>query len=62
VKPTIELILTMRPALCAIIDRTTYLVSTIGATVLSATSRAISPSGIVASTPLVPSPALLTRP
>lgn len=52
----------MRPMPCAIIERTTYLVSTIGATVLSATSRSISPSRIVAKTPLVPSPALLTSP
>jgi len=62
VKPTIEAILTIRPAPCAIIERTTYLVSTIGARTLRAIRRSISLSGIVASTPLVPRPALLTRP
>src|SRR6185312_2687924 len=50
--------LTMRPPPCAIswaiIERTAYLASSIGDSVLSRTSRSISASGIVARPPLAP--------
>ena len=58
----IEATLTMRPAPSAIIARTTYLVSTMGESVLTRTSSSICELCIVASTPSCPSAALLTRP
>ena len=52
----------IRPSPADIIERTTCLVTTIGANVLSLTRRSISGVGMVASTPSVPIPALLTKP
>src|SRR3954469_7854427 len=54
--------LTMRPPWPVIIDRTTYFVSTSGDRVLIRISDSMSASRIVANTPLVPIPALLTKP
>src|SRR5438105_1677490 len=53
---------TIRPPCPVIIERTTYFVRTSGDKVLMRMSDAISASRIVASTPLVPMPALLTSP
>ena len=52
----------MRPRFSLIIERTTYLVSIIGEIVFRRTSASICSSRIIASTPAVPRPALLTRP
>ena len=50
------------PPAMTIIERATYLVSTIGDRTLIRTSSSISESHIVVSSPFVPMPALLTRP
>ena len=62
VKLTIDEMLTMRPPPPVIIERTTYFVSRRGDSVLSRTSASMSVSRMVASKPLVPMPALFTRP
>ena len=52
----------MRPTPSDIIERTTYLVSTIGDSVLTRTSSSICELCIMASAPSWPTAALLTRP
>ena len=62
VNPTIEATLTIRPPPSASMARTTYFVSTIGASVFTRTSCAICDVGISASTPSNPTAALFTSP
>jgi len=52
----------MRPPPSDIIERTAYLVRTIGETVFTRTSSSIWELYMIASTPSVPIPALLTSP
>ena len=61
-KPMIEATFTTRPPPSDIIERTAYLVSTIGDTVFTRTSCSICELYMMASAPSEPSAALLTSP